>query len=516
MTNHSLIGLKFCRAAACRHAVARRRAPALPPEIQRTWAWQLLPLLLIAAAAAGFAAQPNVIFIMTDQQSADALSCRMGDRYIKTPALDSLAARGTFFTRAYSPNPLCMPARNSMFTGRYPHETGITDNAEMNTGFALNAAEFPTMGTYFRQAGYQTAYYGKWHLCYDQRKSETHGFEILEGTKPIIDADNAARAVSFLTQKHEKPFLLVVSFLNPHNVCEVARGQELNNGPIGTPPPVAQRPPAPANLAPPKNEPDSMTKIRAGYHANPQFPVGNFSPEMWQALRWSYYRLIEKVDAEIGKVLAAVKAAGLEENTLIVFTADHGECAGAHGLNQKTVLYEESARVPLIVSLPGQKTGRTSEVFANTGLDLLPTMFEVTGVARNPKLTGLSLRAPTAGEVVKVWRDQVEVENNMSQGGVVNGSVPITEGRMVRTDRYKYCVFSHGEQRESLVDLQKDPGEMHDLARDPAYRDILLAHRERLRKFGVETNDPLVAAMLADDVKVIPFALVPKPKRSGG
>jgi arylsulfatase A-like enzyme len=92
---------------------------------------------------------------------------------------------------------------------------------------------------------------------------------------------------------------------------------------------------------PPRDEPDTMTRIRAGYHANPQFPVGKFNPKMWQALRWGYYRLVEKVDAEIGKVLDALQAAGLEENTLIVFTADHGECAGAHGFNQKTVFLEE-------------------------------------------------------------------------------------------------------------------------------------------------------------------------------
>ena len=155
---------------------------------------RFLSLLFLFCAARAFGAQPNVIYIMTDQQSADALSCRMGERYLKTPALDSLAARGTFFTRAYTPKPLCMPARNSIFTGRYPHETGVTDNAEMNSGFALNAAEFPTMGTYFRQAGYQTAYFGKWHLCYDPQKPETHGFEILGGTKPLIDAVKSAKA----------------------------------------------------------------------------------------------------------------------------------------------------------------------------------------------------------------------------------------------------------------------------------------------------------------------------------
>jgi len=465
-------------------------------------------LVFLAWFSRSPAAPPNIVFIMTDQHSADALSCRMGDRYLKTPALDRLAARGTFFSRAYTPNPLCMPARNSIFTGRYPHETGITDN----TKTTLNASEFVTMGTYFLQAGYQTAYFGKWHLAYNEGATKTHGFETLETGH--IDAENAALATKFLGRKHEKPFLLVVSFLNPHNVCELARDQQLNNGPIGEPPPVAQRPPAPANLAPPQNEPDTMARIRAGYHANPAFPVGNFSPERWQALRWGYYRLIEKVDAEIGKVLDALKAAGLEENTLIVFTADHGECAGAHGFNQKTVFYEESARVPFIVSAPGQRVGRVSEKFTNTGTDILPTMLDFASLAKPAKLSGASLRSLAQGQPVAPWRDDVVVQNNMSQTFAVEGNVPTTEGRMLRTDRYKYCVYVHGQNRESLVDLEKDPGEMTNLARDPAHRDTLLAMRERLRKWGVANGDSLVVEMLADDVKPREFAVVKTPKNA--
>ena len=465
-------------------------------------------LAFLAVLSASAAAPPNIVFIMTDQHSADALSCRMGDRYLKTPALDSLAARGTFFSSAYTPNPLCMPARNSIFTGRYPHETGITDN----TKTTLDASTFVTMGTHFRQAGYQTAYFGKWHLAYDEAATKTHGFETLETGH--IDAENAALATKFLGEKHNKPFLLVVSFLNPHNVCELARDQSLNNGPIGKPPSAEKLPPAPANLAPPRNEPDTMAQIRAGYHANPQFPVGNFNPQMWQALRWGYYRLIEKVDAEIGKVLAALKAAGLEENTLIVFTADHGECAGAHGFNQKTVFNEESARVPFIVSAPGQRAGRVSEKFTNTGIDILPTMLDFASLPRPAKLPGVSLRPLALGQLVASWRDDVVVQNNMSQTFPVAGNVPTTEGRMIRADRYKYCVYVHGQYRESLVDLEKDPGEMNNLARDPAHRETLLAMRERLRKWGAETRDPLVAAMLADDVKPREFAIVKTPKNA--
>ena len=465
-----------------------------------------VPLTLAALLSALHAAPPNILFIMTDQQSADAMSCRMGDRYLKTPAMDRLAARGTVFSRSYSPNPLCMPARNSIFTGRYPHETGITDNTKVN----LDPTEFVSMGTYFQRAGYRTAYFGKWHLAYDEGATKTHGFATLDTGH--LDAENAAKASAFLAEKHTQPFLLVVSFLNPHNVCEIARGQELNNGPIGEPPADHLLPPPPANLAPARNEPDTMARIRAGYHANPQFPVGNFNPKMWQALRWGYYRLIEKVDAELGKVLDALKAAGLDDNTLIVFTADHGECAGAHGFNQKTVLFEESARVPLIVSAPGQRAARVTEKFANTGTDLLPTLLDFAGLARPAKLTGSSLRPLTLGEPVNAWRDHVVVQNNMSQTFPVDGNVPTTQGRMIRTDRYKYCVYLNGQFRESLIDLQQDPGEMENLAREPAHRAALLAMRERLRQWGVDNRDPLIAEMLADDVASREFAIVKTPK----
>lgn len=462
-----------------------------------------------ALPRAAATAPPNVVFIITDQQAANALSCRMGDRYLKTPALDQLAARGTFFTRAYAANPLCMPSRNSMFTGRYPHETGVTVN---NTRFRIDPKEFPTMGTYFRRAGYQTAYFGKWHLAYARNKPATHGFETLKiGT---IDVPTAEEAVKFLSTKHTRPFLLVVSFLNPHNICEVPRGEKLNNGPIGKSPPILQLPPPPVNLAPPLYETDSMARIRAGYHASHQFPVGNYTPSMWQVYRWSYYRLIEKVDADIGKVLNAIKVDGLEDNTLIVFTSDHGECDGAHGMNQKTVLYEESARVPLIMSAPGQQVARTSDNFVNTGIDILPTMLDFAGIACPARLTGRSLRPLVNGEIVSSWRDEVVVEDNMTQGVRVDGILPTAQGRMIRTDRFKYCVYTNGVHRESLVDLQNDPGEMINLARDPAYHGVLLAMRERLRRWGVENHDPLVAAMLADDVKPHPFPVAADSKGS--
>ena len=455
--------------------------------------------VLAAAAACAAPARPNVLFIMTDQHVADALSCRMGSRYLKTPALDSIAAHGTFFSRAYAANPICMPARNAIFTGRYPHETGVTANIPRQ----LDPREFVSMGTYFQRAGYETMYAGKWHLCFEEKDTASHGFATMKGKG--LDAEIAGNVAAFLRQRHDRPFLAVASFVNPHNVCEYARGEPLNNGDVGPPPPLDQLPPAPANVLPPKNEPDSMTMMRKSYHATGTFPVGNFTPEKWRELRWAYYRMIEKVDTEIGRVLAALRESGLEENTLIVFTADHGECAGAHGFNQKTVFYEESARVPLIVSLKGTTKPGTSDRLVNVGIDVLPTMLEFAGLERPAKLPGASLRPLALGQSPATWRTHVVVSNNMVQGGPVGLLRPATEGRMLRTDRYKYAVYQFGTQRESLIDLQADPGETNDLARDPDHRAVLLEHRDLLRAFAARHRDPLVAELLADDIKARPF-----------
>jgi len=248
-----------------------------------------------------------------------------------------------------------------------------------------------------------------------------------------------------------------------------------------------------------------MTVMRQSYHATPVFPVGNFDVEQWRQLRWAYYRLIEKSDAEIGKVLAALRQAGLEENTVVVFTSDHGECAGAHGFNQKTVFYEESARVPLIVSFKGHTHSGTSDRLVNTGLDILPTVLDFAGIPQPKKLTGRSLRSLALGKPVTAWRNYIVAENNMVQGGAVGDLLPTTEGRMVRSEQYKYCVYSYGQQRESLVDLEKDPGETVDLATDPASHEILLKHRDLLREFARENHDALTTELLKGGVKPRPF-----------
>ncbi len=494
-----------------------KRAPKRPNVRKRQTSHAALPLRQRD--------KPNVLLIMTDQQSGDAMSCRMGTKYINTPSMDSLAAEGMVFTRAYSSNPLCMPLRSSLFTGRYPHQTGVTKNGRVKGG--LDPKEFVMMGTYFRNAGYETAYSGKWHLCFSEKDSSVHGFQILDRktklSPPEIDNYDTRvshAAVKFLEQKHEKPFLLVISFMNPHNICEWARRaagreQTLSCGEIGTPPATDLLPPPPPNLAPPNNEPDGMAIMRRGYHASTTFPVGNFTAEDWRRQRWGYYRMIEKVDGEIGKVLDALRRAGEEDGTLVIFTSDHGDCTGAHGFNQKTVFYEESVRVPLIVRWKGKSTAGISDSLVNTGIDVLPTMLACAGIEKPEKLPGRSLLPLAFGQPVSPWRNFVVSQNHMVQAGEIDGFTPTMEGRMVRTDRYKYCVYSRGTRRESLIDMVSDPAETSDLAGDPEYRDSLLEHREILARFGREHSDPLVDELLADNVKPIPFthAISPTAER---
>jgi arylsulfatase A-like enzyme len=446
-----------------------------------------------AAPAAGLvlrgasARRPNILLIMTDQQFAESASFRIGTKYLRTPNMDSLAASGVTFTRAYCPNPLCVPSRASMFTGRYPTETGVMDNDDLRK-VRPDPQRHPLLGTVFERAGYETGYFGKWHLPYPEKARSSHGFATLD-TK-VNDPATAAHAAAFLQAKREAPFLAVASFLNPHNICEWARGQELPMGSVGAPPPPSECPPARPNLEPQKGEPDIVGLIRKSYQSAPMFPVGGFDEGKWRQYIWAYYRMIEKADAEIGKVLEALRQSGQEENTLVVFTADHGDCQGSHRWNQKTILYEEAARVPLVLCQKGVTRAGVSARLVQTGIDLMPTLTDWAGVPAPEGLPGLSLKDAALGRGGGESRKFVVVSNRMIQGAEVDGRVPKPEGRMLCGQRYKYTIYSEGRQPEALVDLENDPGEMRNLAGEARFRKALEEHRGMLAEWCRRTGDP--------------------------
>ncbi len=437
--------------------------------------------------------RPNILFIMTDQQFADIMSCRMGSKYINTPAMDSLAKNGMLFTNAYTPNPLCVPARNSIFTGRYPHETTCQDNSKGK----LDPAEFPNMGTYFKQAGYDTGYVGKWHKWYKTKDKKSHGFD----TMAVLfnkghDDEIPAPAIEFMNKDRDKPFLLVVSLSNPHDVCQLARFEILPSGPIPKLPPMNQRPPLRKNAAPSINESDTITLMRKSYQKASLFPVGDYDEDKWRRLIWGYYRLVEKVDALIAEVMTGLKQSGKLDNTLIVFTSDHGDCHGAHKFNQKTLFYEESARVPLILNYNNIIKQGTSDHLVNTGIDILATMLDFADVQKPKRLPGRSLKQIAIGSQSKQWRDYIVVQNHMTQGGPVEGEIPKVNGRMIRSNDFKYCIYDRGEQSEELFDIIKDRLETANLACDPNYKDTIIQHRKYLKEHADKYNDTIAIRML--------------------
>lgn len=452
--------------------------------------WLLCVALALPAARSAPPAHPNILLLITDQQSADALSASLGTRWLNTPHMDSLVHRGTSFSRAYSADPICMPSRTSMFTGRYPQQTGIMDNDRAQ----LDPNSFPTLGTVFRRAGYVTGYVGKWHVPIPITNPAC-GFEFTSNIKNNgSDAHTPPGVADFLARhgRDPTPFLLVASIVNPHDICEWARGDPLPEGNMTPPPPPAQCPPAPANLAPMQDEPDAIAYARRSYQAGKQFPVGGFDADRWRQYRWAYYRLIEKADRELGEVLDELARAGHRDDTVVVFTSDHGDCQGAHGWNQKTVFYEESSRVPFVIAGPGVAAGAVSDRLVQTGIDLIPTLCDFAGIAKPDALPGLSQRAPAAGDRSPDLRAYIVSCNHLNQGVPLADEHVQPSGRMLRSQRYKYCVYDYGTRRESLVDLASDPGEQVNLAGRKDYAAVLESHRAMLREWSAAQGDRFV------------------------
>ena len=429
------------------------------------------------------ASRPNILVIMTDQQFAGAMSCA-GNPYLKTPAMDKLAEDGVLFTNAYCGNPLCVPSRTVMMTGKMPHETHITTNA----GGETKNLKTPMLGRFFADAGYDCGYIGKWHLPVKEAQADIHGFTWFpkgHAHGKFQDAKVHEAVAEFLHQERDKPFLMVASFYNPHDICQWARGEALPQSPIPEPPQPDECPPLPDNFAVPENEPEVIRKVQSTFAE--VYPSVDWTEDKWRQYRWAYYRLIEKVDVHVGEVMKALQAAGVADNTLVVFTADHGDGAAAHHWNQKQVLYEEAARVPFIVSNQFlTKAGAVDSThLVSSGLDLIPTLCDYAGIPVPEGLRGCSVRSLATGENPTQWRDELVCETEFSRNSNTTG----VTGRMLRTQQYKYIVYSEGTLREQLFDMENDRGEMQNLAVAPEKKSVLDDCRKRLARWCTETDD---------------------------
>ena len=418
--------------------------------------------------------QPDIIVIMTDQQTAGALSCA-GNPWVQTPAMDALAADGVRFTRAYCPYPLSGPCRASLVTGRMPFEVGATDNGVRPAAEAMREG----IGHRIAAAGYECLYAGKWHVPEVNLPESGTGFRrIAKMGDPTLAA---ACDEALGDYDGDKPLFLVASLLNPHEICEYGRNETLQYGELA-PFATEECPNLPANFMPSTYAAEALTLERA---ASPRYhDTYTYTQDDWRRYLYAYYRFVERVDREVGRIVEVLRKHGLYDDAVILFLSDHGDGAAAHGWNQKWNLQEEVINVPLIVKSPkgrGLRGVVNTAALSNVGLDLYATVCDYAGVALDPAhYRGRSLR-PVAEGRAETLHEEVFVETLLSGVGM--------RGWSIVGPRYKYVLYQWGRNREALYDLQADPGEMVNLAVDGRYAGELARLRRALYEWGVRIGE---------------------------
>lgn len=451
-----------------------------------------LLLLVIAAvgllpariASTGAPPRMNVLYLVSDD-----LCNRLGaygDPLVKSPNIDRLARRGVRFDRAYCQFPLCNPSRASFLTGLRPDRTGVLENA---TYFRKNIPDAVTLPQTFRKNGYFVARVGKlyhygvpnqigtsglddppsWERVVNprgrDRDDEDKIFSLTPGQfgaslswlaaegrdEEQTDGIGATEAIQLLEQNRDRPFFLAVGFYRPHTPY-VAPKKYFEMYPKDriqlpeVPADERERAPAPAfGSAKPEQErmtDDQRREAIQAYHAATTF-----------------------MDAQVGRVLDALERLKLADRTLIVFQSDHGYHLGEHGLWQKMSLWENSARVPLIVYDPRSKgSGRVSRRTVEL-VDVYPTVADLCGLAGPSDLDGKSLR-PLLRDPRAKW-DRAAYTQVTRGGGAAANTARRFMGRAVRTERWRYIEWDNGERGAQLYDMEKDPRELHNLAKDP-------------------------------------------------
>lgn len=430
-------------------------------------------------------AKPNVLLIMSDDLAA-TLGC-YGHPQAKTPHLDVLAARGVLFERAYCQFPHCNPSRSSMMSGLRPNTTRVTNNDD---NLYKNIPGVLTLPHHFRQSGYATARCGKiFHLgvptglesmddsqAWDfgtsfkselpyppkrasvvnvgTKKKQGIGWQEIEcADDELCDGFFARTAIEWLEKRDaSKPFFLAVGFHRPH-LPLVAPAKYFDLYPFE----FITLPEAPADDAA-----DIPPPARNG--AVPGYAVTATSDQRRAAIR-AYLATVSYMDAQAGRVLEALKRLDLEENTIVVFTSDHGWHLGEHDLWHKRSLFEESARVPFIISAPGMKgNGQRSTALVEM-LDVFPTLCDLTGIPSPPQLEGKSLR-PLLQNPGATLHDAAFTQARRG---------PNAEfwGRSVRTARWRCTEWDEGRNGVELYDHDADPHEYRNLATDPAHAAVL-------------------------------------------
>ncbi len=443
-----------------------------------------LPLAnAIGAEAKAATRQPNILVIFSDEHNASVLGC-YGNKIVQTPNLDRLAARGVVFENAYCNSPLCVPSRQSFTGGKYASRIGAWNN---NTRMPNDAPALPRI---MNAAGYQSYLCGKMHydatcrygfielggnmnnntMTGTAKRREPDNLKVRPGlserfddfyvgdTSRYMTHDQAVTAgvTKFLKERKagDKPFFLVAGFLTPHFPLIVPQ-KYWEKYKDKVPMPVI-----PAGFI--ETLPLNYQHLRIGFH------MENVPPEIVKKGRELYYGLTEWMDGEVGNVLSALGSSIDASNTVVIYSTDHGENMGEHGLWWKNAMYEESARVPLIVSYPPMWPGGQRRTQACSLVDLVKTIAQL-GKAEVPSDWNGDSLVPWLNDPNYKWKDLSVTEYYAHA---------VTSGyAMIRSGQYKYVYHTapdakHPAQRE-LYDLKADPDEFHNLATQPEQKALI-------------------------------------------
>jgi len=397
------------------------------------------------------AKRPNILFIHVDQMHFQAVSA-YGNPNVSTPAIDHIVNDGYSLMSHYTAMPQCCPARTSWYTGRMSSESGMPVNG------CRCLPNLPDLGQWLRKHGnYEAVYAGKWHI---PGRDVAKSFRVICGSDKGEHGDGAiSRAcMGFLENyRGDKPFFLNAGFMNPHDCCYTS-GANGGQGKFRFSKEIADKlPPLPKNF---------QKDVKYAHRTH-----GWTEPD-WRYYIYMYYRWVEMVDAEIGRLYDALMGSRFADNTLVIFAADHGDGLGFHGKVSKGYMEEEAWHVPTVIVYPGKiaKNKRDSEHLTSS-VDIPATICDYAGVPALPKMTiGESLRPIAEGKDVSQWRQYVIGESFLGKGQVG-----------VRSDRYKTIFYCDGPVK--VFDLQADPLEMTDLSASDRGQAVATTHKKHLREY---------------------------------
>ena len=435
---------------------------------------------------------PNIIVVLVDDLRWDEIGAA-GHPFIQTPNIDRVAAEGAYFTNAFTVAPLCSPSRASFLTGLYPHAHGIIDNTARNA----QSHQLPTFPRRFQEAGYETAFIGKWHMGNDDtpRPGFDHWAAMrgqgeaidpqfnIDGERTVVEGYVTDvltdQAVQFITQPHEEPFLLYLAHKALHpNLHQRDDGSVAVIGQGGFIPAERHRgryanaffSRRPNAGIPPTDKPALARRI------GDLPPLSATTVTAERTIRERSEMLLA-VDDGLGVMLDTLEAMGRLDNTVVVVASDHGYWYGEHGLSaERRLAYEEAIRIPLLIRYPGLiPAGSTPEHLA-LSIDLAPTLLDLAGQPPDDSLQGRSLAPVLRGEA-PAWRSSflIEYYSDTVFQRIVNMGY-----QAVRTERYKYIQYRDLDGMDELYDLEEDPYELNNVINSPEAQATLEAMKQEL------------------------------------